>query len=35
VPEFVKNSTYSILKDIISVFEIGKVVHGKPKVSFV
>ena len=35
VPEFAKDKINSILKDKISVFEIGNVIHGKPKVSFV
>ena len=35
VPEFAKDKINSILKDKISVFEIGKVVQGKPKVSLV
>jgi phosphoribosylformylglycinamidine cyclo-ligase len=33
VPEFAKGKINSILKDKISVFEIGKVIQGKPKVS--
>jgi len=35
VPEFKKNKIISILKDKISVFEIGNVAQGQPKVSFV
>jgi len=35
VPEFAKDKINSILKDKISVFEIGKVIQGKPKVSLV
>jgi phosphoribosylformylglycinamidine cyclo-ligase len=35
VPEFAKDKISSLLKDKISVFEIGKVIQGKPKVSLV
>ena len=35
VPEFAKDKINSILKDKISVFEIGKVIQGKPKVSLI
>ncbi|MFC1784244.1 phosphoribosylformylglycinamidine cyclo-ligase [Candidatus Neomarinimicrobiota bacterium] len=35
VPELAKDKINSILKDKISVFEIGKVIQGKPKVSLV
>ncbi len=35
VPEFAKDKINSLLKDKISVFEIGKVIQGKPKVSLV
>ncbi|MFC1527147.1 phosphoribosylformylglycinamidine cyclo-ligase [Candidatus Neomarinimicrobiota bacterium] len=35
IPEFAKDKINSILKDKISVFEIGKVIQGKPKVSLV